>query len=433
MNEAILLARLDALERDLRLLRELKRDWSGRFKNVRLAESLWLDLDETIGGAARAIAKNIPDIRSMNDPQAAWAAYAELCEKTQPLFRESFELIGGLAFRDMDLDVRICSVADELIQKCALYTGVSPALTVPGYQETMSRTMGRIIRVRFPEWTIWTLPLTAYEYGKVVLEKEEDRFTKYRDEVARLPVLVGMAVENQSMASVSDLVAEAFATYVMGPAYVCSSIYLRLNPALAYKGSGRSPSPDLRQRVSMAVLMRMNRETDAQEGMRPYGDIIARLQETWRAMVASASPARPEAPQVQDADIESFVDIVWNTTFKAFYRAARYSHAEDGWKAALRWSGGWQQQLKENLRRNLEAESDSDEDRLIDVLNAAWHCRLYYPDRIDEIGDGALSLCNDMVNRGLTDDRAPQPLAAPSTLRGSPKRNRVSDRDARGS
>ena len=76
-----------------------------------------------------------------------------------------------------------------------------------------------IIRLGFPEWSFWSLPLVAHELGHVVVGEKLEDFLKKQ------------AQDKRERGYLEEYLADAFATEIMGPAYVCAAVLLRLNPS----------------------------------------------------------------------------------------------------------------------------------------------------------------------------------------------------------
>ena len=223
MDDPILSDRLDVLVRNLSWMNK-PASFRAKFENVQLPDDrAWDVLNVSLGGWAMELIDKIAAARKLDDEEA-WTRYAEISGQSELLFQEALELLGGLALRHVGLEAEIWQVADHIINECSKAALQNPALTVPTSQEVHSQTIGRIIRLRYPETTIWSVPFTAYEFGRVVIAKAMPRFgddLKHHlapEEHALLPVLI----------------AEVFATFVMGPAYACAAIHLRLDPSKAY-------------------------------------------------------------------------------------------------------------------------------------------------------------------------------------------------------
>ncbi len=188
----------------------------------------------------------------------AWADYLVLREQCQEIFLEFHDVIAGLVYREKrfeegkGFDATIFYAADALISDCATKTLLSPSFSVPSPREALAWTIGRIVRMRYSEWTIWSLPLVAHEFGQLLLsDSDYSEFTGIfdRDLKPRLMELNtelrdalkpdadestkrkfrGLArkrVENE----LRYYLADAFGTWVIGPAYAYAAIHQRLNP-----------------------------------------------------------------------------------------------------------------------------------------------------------------------------------------------------------
>src|SRR3712207_220820 len=61
--------------------------------------------------------------------QEGWATYAQVQAKSEGVFRECLDLLGGLALRDRIEDERICRIADEYIKELATDTRRRPSFS----------------------------------------------------------------------------------------------------------------------------------------------------------------------------------------------------------------------------------------------------------------------------------------------------------------
>jgi hypothetical protein len=148
-------------------------------------------------------------------------------EQNQSIFSDYVDFLGGLALRDKGWDNSICQIADELISSCGnlLQAKMWDALTIPSSHGAV--TLARIIRMGFPEWNIWGLPLAAHELGMVAV-CVDDTLVTYID--------LQSNGDEQVQRQLQLCLADAFATCTMGPAYACAALLLRFNPRLAYEG-----------------------------------------------------------------------------------------------------------------------------------------------------------------------------------------------------
>src|SRR5271157_2663315 len=192
---------------------------------------------------------------------AVWASVWDNQQRIRNVFSEYVDLLGGLALRSGGFGRNVFELADELIETLAVGSKVYwRSLTIPASAEKTEKTLAYMIRLGFPEWTIWALPLAAYGLGYVVIESRPD----LHQNVGSIPG------DPFGRDHVSSLLADVFATYTLGPAYVCANLLLRLNPFGAALVADR-----LRAAVLLATLEWMN--SDHGEGTAgPFADVISK-------------------------------------------------------------------------------------------------------------------------------------------------------------
>ena len=479
MEDPILEERLESLKQDLEQMKQPS-TWQDELhlKNVRPEREVWRPHNramrqkvearlKTLGAiqAHLAQAGDAEDAEAAEIIQQAWHDYTRLYQDCQEIFRETLELIGGLALRDKYDDERLFIFADELIHVCAKTTLNQPSLTVPAQEEALSMTVGRIVRLRFPDWSIWTLPFVAHEFGHVVIEEKEGLRDLVADEVATLmqqePIYRLLSDEDiekaeerangyklcsteefaailydafnvfpqtedfqQGLAQlgrehlitlmaskitsyahqIEELVADAFATYNMGPAYACSALLIRFNPALAYQDTLEHPGDAKRARVIIEMLKMLNQEEKGRSraSVGPYDAVIEELENIWGELLARARP-EGELSGEAEAYLAELTGRIWQCFDDEYFIEGRYPknyRDQEGWETARRWAELWSERLEE--RRRLEAPDVQTTSKLRDALNAAWCCRLDYPDRVREITDVTLELCEAIIEKRMT-------------------------------
>ena len=216
-----------------------------------------------------------------------WKKLSQLTYKESPeIFSEYVDFLRGMALRSTGLDSEICKISDELIKKCkeAGNVGWQSSITIPDQKEALKTTLARIIRMGFPEWSIWTLPLTAHEFGHVVASEKIEKISGNQFEAMSLP-----------KDNVEEYIADAFATYVMGPAYAYAAILMRFDPFLACfdKWEWEYPSPSCAKRafVILRILEKMQEKAsrdDPAANKETYNDVITGLRKEWRAALIQA-------------------------------------------------------------------------------------------------------------------------------------------------
>lgn len=407
MKDPILNARLDVLDQELILTND-QNAWRQKLclkKLVLEDEELsreWDKFTSLVGdelgkqrNVLKAIRIKLEEIKPLNDAAAeqvlsqAWTDYGSALKRSQTVFREFLEFIGGLILRDKEFDSEICDVADELIKSCSQLALTNASIAVPAARDALTRTVGLMVRVRFPDWTVWTLPSTAYEYGHLVLNE----LNKFKDSIAievdkwlkQDPEFKALAADKQAPEEskqllreraeiyVKEFLADIFATYMMGPAYACSAILLRFDPAGSSVNDSERPDDIRRGFVVLEVLNGMNTDSPA----KPYTLTIKYLEDQWKATKARVkSPVKFE--DWEKARLKALVDG-WHGFRPKFSQFAKYpDNGPDGWNVAAKWAQDWLDQSSNNVP--LKVPQDITHlSKLRDVLNAAWICRI--PDR----------------------------------------------------
>jgi hypothetical protein len=198
---------------------------------------------DALAAADAALEKERPNAK-------LWRKYREEASAPgQAIFAEYVDFLGGLALRDAGFDTGISQVADELVSTYKPNRQLVPLHALPTRQQTVAKTLAQVIRVGFPEWTIWALPFTAHEFWHVTAQKDLEE--NLRAEIAKLgrPDLIEPRFQS--------CLADAFATYTMGPAYAYSAFLLLLDPVQAFATRGPESSVDsARVRAMLALLER---------------------------------------------------------------------------------------------------------------------------------------------------------------------------------
>jgi hypothetical protein len=204
--------------------------------------------------------------RSLNE-QNYWSQ-AERCEG---LFYEYVDLLRGVALRNAgfgDEEVMLSDlflIADRLPSLWGRVEGWAwRSLAVPSRTERNASTEAMVLRIGFPEWTIWALPLVQHEFGHVFVKRGR--------------LLSGLPGQDSEAAQLAD----ALATLVTGPAYACAALMLRLDPG-AVRDAGSYAA--LRSATILATL-----QSEAAQDS-PLEMLTERLRVEWRDAVAGASGA----------------------------------------------------------------------------------------------------------------------------------------------
>jgi hypothetical protein len=442
--EPILKMRLDALKQNLNRMQDpsiIRKIFEFRFDNF-FNEQFWDELQNRLVEQVERRVDEVDKLQERIDKaeassdadekerkiSEAWGEYLLLRDRSQEIFLEFHDVIAGLVYRDRNLDdetgergfdATICNAADELILRCAKLIFLSPALTVPSPREALARTLGRVVRMRYSEWTVWSLPLIAHEFGHVVFGEPEYKeipgifSDALKNRLVDLDPELSDALNPGADAAIKEKVrslaikrtenelrlylADAFGTYVMGPAYACAAIHQRLNPKhVTTLGTGDWVDHE-RAQVILGVLRAMNVNED-------FDWIISELDRVWREMVARANPRETSDStwSVQRLTnksrcLDEIVRVIWEN-FSSSFRLCLYTRAgkKEGWSVARSWSDRWNEAL--NKKAFALPKIDVDPNSMIrDALNAGWYTSLKHPPEAEKIAPALRQLCHDIV------------------------------------
>jgi uncharacterized protein YoxC len=326
-------------------------------------------------------------------------------ESKRDVFAEYVDFLGGLALRDTGYDESICRLADELISSCSEFLVRAPmpgdttvpvarpwqSLTIPASQEAMKMTLAQLIRIGFPEWTFWIIPLTAHALGHVLVSQNTD-LSDY---------ITAHAADERSRRNLQILVADTFATFTMGPAYACASVLLRLNPFQASSDHDDHPADAKRAYVIFQMLRRMNKAEEEQ----PYIEIIKTLETEWVEALwqvcAEGQPAQNAPPLTDElapqppadkldqdtlARLDDYVDYLAGYLNK---NAVTIRYSADSWSNMTQALG---ELLKNSSLMAGDLNVVKGTEKLRDVLNAAWAYRVEQHIDVEDLRKAAVRL-----------------------------------------
>jgi hypothetical protein len=411
MSDQILIERLDALKKNLS--REMQKPdcwlcFEFEKLNINSDSEVLKGLCKAIQHEANLHMETVKNIRKSlerdggrKNTTKAWEEYRQVYRQSRRLFNECLEVIGGLAYRNMGLDAIIYKVADELIRNCKSESGIVGDLspTVPALPETMVKMMAHIIGLGFPEWTIWSLPFTAHELGHVMIIKHpaSKQFIDNMAEEQGVKQNRKKRVKNH----LEELLADAFASYTLGPAYACAAVRLGFNPLAAHQDTDKCPAGVKRARVVFAILDRLH---DGE--VSPFNPILKVIRKDWEEMLERAGMTNA-IDHGEAKRLDALIEQIWELFNDELFPNAKYfSGFKDkvyGWGKAEKWSEQWASQA--NGSGELPAEGGAESgmndvnwrNTLRDVLNAAWLCRLTTETKADVIEKSAQNLCERII------------------------------------
>lgn len=309
---------------------------------------------------------------SNNQPlQACWSQFRQLDLDCRSLFEECLAFIQGALARADAVDEGMCLLADNLLDDLAAWADVGwRRFTILGTGE-LYRDTAEIIRIHFPEVSLWGLPIVAHEFGHFLgpeLRENQNGGFKYpfqgmlnhADEIRSSNWPLSHSTEWHHL---HEHFADLFAIYSLGPAFASSFILLRLNPVDAYKESPTHPSHARRVHSIFWMLDRMDQEGGL---LQPYRALIDMLRSLWQQGLQDVGQ-RGSLSNAEIALLESKLgelhDLLTRTTpTRLAYRVSDWQKSQIIATRLLSdmWSSG---------------QNDGEVSRR-DVLNAAWLSRL---------------------------------------------------------
>jgi hypothetical protein len=331
-------------------------------------------------------------INKLNE-RSYWAASTgqeSIAEECDRYFDEYVELLRGMALREVgygddDVDIgHVFAIADQMPRLWAPVNGWAwGSLALPARMEQNALTDSGVLRIGFPEWTIWALPLVQHDFGRMFVNK-------------RPPDAVD-----------DGLLADACATIVTGPAYACAALLLRLDP--------QRVRPQATETLRSATIIRaLLQVTELSDNV--LSVLANRLREEWHDAVGAAG-AQPElfdeaiwSPPVEAA-VERAVKLLSDTT--------AVLDGKPCWATAWPSITGFARQLKDDKAHEINLPDSRDAGSkpvaIAYLLNAAWLARVGLT-RAEEVEDSKITVVARGALNRLSD--LPQPRPAPQQRPG---------------
>jgi len=301
------------------------------------------------------------DKDQIND--ASWSILSSYEEESSTLFGECLAFLQASRARGHDVDADLCEIADSLLNELAKLAELKwDRFTVLATEEFF-RDLAQIIRLRFPFSGIWDLPVSAHEFGHFVAGRlnlalagrHSLAFEVYKEDFKRQHADCG----DEWMFYLEEYFADVFAAFSLGPAYACTCLLLRFDPAFAHREEDkRHPSYAKRAYGILQTLGRMNIEKDSKGVFEAARDKLA---DWWKQQLVSAGQntvlSQDEMAQVSGI-VSNFYEML-----KTGAPGARFSR----WQAAI-GQCNW-------LRTAPPPDVTASDFRLSDLINAAWICR----------------------------------------------------------
>ncbi|MGA7731332.1 MAG: hypothetical protein WCD37_08670 [Chloroflexia bacterium] len=450
IDEPVLRQRLQQLRQNINAWIKDPKNWGKMWelKYLDIAQELW-DTLEVIGNRAQdlkkrleAVSKNLDAVSNAPEPEAraawtkAWQDYDMLYKESQALFDESLAFVRGLVVRDrlsaMSSETILSNVstkiafaaADSLCRKASVVIGGvgSAVMTLPAGNAPGGDGSWRAAYLRFPGWQIWTVPMAIYEFALLTVQ-EYQPFADFIDKLDSEDPPLALNTQHLQI-----YLADALTTYLLGPAYPCAAVHLRLEVVNANLEDADYPAPAKRASLILGILERMNQKEAQELHSEPYRVTIDTLRSRWRDMIAFAGGTPDLSPKDQAA-IDSLVNACWDKLYEyvreVSYRSLGEKIPAEGWVLAQQWSDLWiddENNGSASLRLpQLGPEAlRMPEDNLTlpsvgDVLNTAWYLRLTTRIDLSKIEAATRGLCEIILATQRKVDSQGKSVPTPSS------------------
>jgi hypothetical protein len=376
MNEKdLVLVRLDSLLAQCTAVEKaIKSDGLNPRLYKRTAEDFLARLVSQSTRVARQ-SSQLKDGTVTNDSWSTLRGYDEDCSQ---LFGECLAFLQAARSRGHDVEADLCEIADALLDELVgMLADIKWSRFTVLASEDYFSDFAQIIRLRFPFCGIWDLPVCAHELGHFVA----GRLNLPRpDGSHQLPFQEFKTAFKERgeewVYYLEEYFADIFASFVLGPAYACTCLLLRFDPASAHRESDRRhPSYAKRAYAIVQTLRRMSTEGDSKGDFKAAADLLTEL---WNKALRSAGESEtiPEQNVVEGLVRELYQMLSSGVPGGRFNR----------WKLANKQTA-W---LDSSGPRPGVKAADF---RISDLLNSAWLCRLKPDADLRRLNQNLIELC----------------------------------------
>jgi hypothetical protein len=304
--------------------------------------------------------------------QPYWEQLKDIENECRPLFAESLQFLQGTLFRRAGLDSGYCNLADAMLFDFKEHTGLDWNRKTIFAENEYFTGLAQIIRLRFPHYTIWELPVAAHEFGhfaagEILARVEPQLFTQILNRE-------GLQADERNLRLLHEQFADLFAVYALGPAYACTCLLLRFSPLASDQDGYEHPSEVSRAYWILRTLQIMDEEDETQ----PMFGVRQDLESAWGKARLAVNRIWPLPPEIR-LPLNERLETLYRRAVNKRLVGARYKSLSDAYR------------LYDKLKR-AEHPSEAEEKyyNMQDVLNGAWLARLADMQHAQKIGDLAL-------------------------------------------
>ncbi|QWF84070.1 hypothetical protein [Amycolatopsis sp. CA-230715] len=197
------------------------------------------------------------------DPETGWPELETARAAALDLKREVLAYCQGELLRRAGLDHGIGDVSQRLLDHLARSTGIDRrVLRSVAESEFLTHTVS-MIRNRFPDVSVWNLPVLAHELGHHVAANLSQSDPRLREESRPVREYLSEEADNSGqgrkvgLAHLHELFADVYATYVLGAAYPLQLLVLAARPG---PGTQTHPAWSRRARTVLSAVEALGRD-----------------------------------------------------------------------------------------------------------------------------------------------------------------------------
>ena len=318
--------------------------------------------------------------------EGCWHMFKNINLDCAPLFSECLAFLEGALLRSARLDDGICQIADALLDEMSRKTGIYWNRITFLAEKDFFAQITDIIRLRFPEFSIWNLPVSGHEFGHFVAQELRE---KTLNGLYRYPIQEILQREQGTMPFLVEYFADLFAVYALGPAFAYTFIVLNVDHRQICRDKPEHPSDAKRIHFILQALEKID-ETH-------YVGEIEILRKLWQKSLASAKWPEEFSQAIQQLNIQL------NEFLIQLNKHLPNEVCFSSWNQAslLSW------ELPSDKEAIAILEDFDHEVSLSDVLNAAWICRRKHWDEnscedsrlVNKISKKAIEMCYEIIYR----------------------------------
>lgn len=317
----------------------------------------WREVLSNRAAAMLLAIKKLQPRNELTDP-TIWQSLKQVNDQAKlEVFHESVELLGGIALRDTQLDAALCRLGDSLI-KAVRPTAKSAHYAILGGMATFDMRLERLIRLPFPQWSVWALPLAAHE----IWQRDDELQTSVRSKLNLEMAQAG--IDGAGLEPFATYLADAYATYTLGPAYAFAAAGLWYDPANALYD----------KRVCVVANMLAGMDPGEGKLVAAYSSVVDDFWQAW-ASAREQAGAAPDPARIGSGPGE--VEIA-RRLCKAFLDAGAQAFTLESWEALKADGRDWVTMLQRGDLEAIKTVEVRGRDQR-HVLNAGWRARLATP------------------------------------------------------